>query len=92
MNNSTSIDLFPLYFEKKVFTTFCGCLPMCPYEEVSEYIGLLSLNLFSIAYGDKSMFSNNLLAISESEKLEFEVLYVLTKIDVGCSTPIAKLI
>ena len=38
------------------------------------------------------MFSNNLLAISESEKLEFEVLYVFTKIDVGCSTPIAKLI
>ena len=62
---------------------------MCPYEEVSEYIGSLSLNLDSIADGLKSnislIISDNLL----SEIFKFDLLHVLTWKDTGFETPIA---
>jgi len=51
---------------------------MCPYEEVSEYIGSLNLNLDSISNGLKSnissIISDNLL----SEIFKFDLPHVLT--------------
>ena len=56
---------------------------MCPYEEVSEYIGSLSLNLDSISNGLKSnislIISDNLL----SEIFKFDLPHVLTWKDIG---------